>query len=46
LDHEELEGADKGNGKPEVPVDLREDSFEDVDFSLPNLSAVEVVEHL
>merc|ERR1719247_618778 len=28
--------APKG-GKPEVPVDLREDSFKDVDFSLPNL---------
>jgi hypothetical protein len=39
-----LEKCDEGNGGPEVPIDLGEDSFENVNLLLANLSAVEVVE--
>jgi len=41
-----LESTYEENGEPEVTVELLEQLLEDIIFSLSNLSAVEIVEHL
>ena len=41
-----MESAYEENGHPEVTVELLEKLLEDIEFSLSNLSAVEIVEHL
>ena len=41
-----MEAADKSNRQPEVEVDSGKNFLENIDFSLSNLSTVEVVEYL
>lgn len=46
FNHDDLEADDEEDGEPEVPVELREYSLEDVELTLADLPAVDVVEHL
>jgi hypothetical protein len=46
LNHDPLEAGDKGNRQPEVIINFGKDFLKNINFSLSNLSAVEVVEHL
>ena len=46
LDHHDLEARHKSNREPEVRIELREYLFKNVDFSLADLPAVDVVKHL
>jgi len=41
-----LEATDESNRQPEVEVDSGKNFLKNIDFSLSNLSAVEVVEYL